>query len=97
MDCMDYNLVALERTVAYMHLDKAIVHHLNQENIVETTILSCYINIPGTVGGGWPPVGGAAGWAYGYGGALLGGYCEAAFGGYDEEAFDGCVGAAKNY
>jgi hypothetical protein len=49
---MDYNLVALERTVAYMHLDKAIVHHLNQENIVETTILSCYINIPGTVGGG---------------------------------------------
>jgi hypothetical protein len=28
---MDYNLVASEEMVAYMHLDKAIVNHLKQE------------------------------------------------------------------
>ncbi len=64
---------------------------------METTILCCNINIPGTVGGGWPPVGGADGcWACAYGGALLGGYGEALFGGFCEPVFGGYVGAAKN-
>jgi hypothetical protein len=31
MDYMDYNQVALERMVAYMHLDKVMVHHLKRK------------------------------------------------------------------
>ena len=40
MDCMDYNYVALERMVAYMHLDKVMPQHLDKEEEEELRKMS---------------------------------------------------------
>ncbi len=74
MDYMDYSQVALERMVAYMHLDKAMLNHLNRRKTKLSKNFLFISFIPGTVGGAWPPVNGADGCcACGYGGAVLGG------------------------
>jgi hypothetical protein len=75
MDYTDYNLVALERMVAYMHLDMVMPNHLKYRLRNKSFFfLSVIFFIPVVVGGG-PPDGGADGCcACGYGGAALDAY-----------------------
>ena len=71
MDYKDYNLVALEKMIAYRHLDMVMMNHL--EGKVNIYFYSEFFFLPVVVGG--PPVGGADGCcACGYGGAVLDAY-----------------------
>ena len=56
---MDCNPVALERMVAYKHLDMAMQNRLKSKFQINSLFIILFS--PGAVAGGGPPVDGAAG------------------------------------